>query len=99
MKIVLFFIVALVSLTVNLSDSVIGRMGFHANYLLVGLVALVCSGMVARRRGIIMVAAAALMIVANLPEATVSQYGMDRDYVAAALIALLATPYVIEWFE
>jgi hypothetical protein len=99
MKILLFFVIVFVSLSVNLSDSIIGRMGFDANYLLVALAALVFSGMVARRRLIVMVAAATLAIVANLPEAMVSGYGLDRDYVAAVLIALLATPYVIEWFE
>jgi len=99
MKILLFFAVVFGSLSVNLSDSMIGRLGFDANYLLVALAALVFSGLVARRRAVVMVAAAILAIVANLPEAMVASYGVDRDYVAAALIALLATPYVIELFE
>ena len=99
MKILLFFVVIFASLSVNVSDSMIGRLGFDANYLFVALAALVFSGMVAQRRAIVMVAAATLAIVANLPETMVSGYGLDRDYVAAGLIALLATPYVIEWFE
>lgn len=99
MKILFFFVVVFVSLTINLSDSMIGRMGFDNNYLLVALVALAFSGMVAQRRAVVIIVAALLAVVANLPEMVLLGYDVDRDYVAAGLIALLLLPYVLEWFE
>lgn len=99
MKILIFFVVVFISMSVNLSDSIIGRMGFDNNYVLVALTALVFSGMVARRRWLVIVVAALLVVAANLPVAMVSGYGLDRDYIAAGLMVVLLLPYALEWLE
>ncbi len=77
-------------LSVNLTDSIIGRMGFDPNYLLVVVIAVLTSFMVARRGLIIVISAAGLAIVANMPVIVI--YGVDRDHAAAVLIALLIIP-------
>lgn len=99
MKVIIFFFIIFMSLSVNLTDSIIGRLGFDPNYILVACVATFSSIMIARRRIIVITMAACLAIVANMPEAAVSGYGIDRDHAAAILIALLITPYIIELLE
>jgi len=98
-KIAFFFIVVFLSLSVNLPDSMVGRLGFDANYVFVACVAMMFSFMIAQRRVIVFILAACLAIIANMPEGVVAEYGVDRDFAAGLLIALLFTPFILDCLE
>lgn len=99
MKFLLIFLVVLMSIAINLSDSMIARIGVDPDYLLLTLLALVITGMVAHQRLALVVLVVFMCIGANLPADFAQSLGIDRDLMTAGLVAVVVTPYIIRWLE
>ena len=91
LKAILVFLVLFMSITVNLPESFLGRIGVDANYVMAGLVAVVLTGMTTHKNTLLTILVVACCLLANMPE-TVASWGLDSDYFFGVLIALVVTP-------
>ena len=92
------FLIFFASRSANLDDSLVGRMGFTADYLSVSILSLACAALVIRRHKVIVTTAALLMILAGLPPSMTGNI-LNRDLLYALFIAVLVAPYVADRFE
>jgi len=99
MKFLLIFLVVLMSIAINLSDSMIARFGVDPDYLILSLLALVITGLIAHHRLALIILVLLMCVAANLPADYALSLGIDRDLMTAGLVAVVITPYVIRWFE
>ncbi len=99
MKILFVFLILFMSISINLPDSVIARVGIDANYLTAGLLAIVISGLLATRKLFLVVLVVSLCIGANMPETFMSSFGIDRDYLFATLIAIVILAFAADMWS
>ena len=93
-KFILFFFIIFLSITINLPDSMIARLGLDANYLLAALVSIAITGLIVYRGILLVVLVLVCTIGANLPAGIVAQLGLDRDILFATLVALILVPFI-----
>jgi hypothetical protein len=98
MKPLLFFFVVFASLSANLGDSLIGRLGLKADYFSAALTSLICALLVIRRRLAVIITASILAVLASVP-AVVTANTLDRDYLYGFFIAVLIAPYLADLIE
>lgn len=98
-KIILIFIVMLMTVAINLRDNFIARLGFDTNYLVIALVAVVFTGLLAYRNLMLIVLVVLLSVGANMPEEIMLNYGIDRDYLTGILIAIVLAPVLGKVFD
>lgn len=94
MKGIFIFVVFMMSIAVNAEDNVLARLGLDGNYLLMGLVAMVLTGLVMHRDLMLIVLVLLLSIGANLPADLMHNFGVDRDYFVGALGAIVLIPII-----
>lgn len=94
LKWVVVFIVIALAIAVNAPDSMLARYGVDANILTIAISAMALTGVVMFRSIPLTVAMIVLVIGANLPEAVAESYNINREWMLAALIALVIIPFV-----
>lgn len=99
MKLILIFLVFLLSIGVNMEDNVMARLGLEANYLMTGLIAVVFAGLLMHEKVILVVLVVALSVAANMPEDFVMNFGVDRDLLLGVLVAMVIVPSIARFFD
>lgn len=90
-KAILVFLILFMSITLNLPDSFLVRIGLDANIMLAALVAVVITGLTTHKNLLLTLLVLACCILANMPD-TVASWGLNSDYFFGVLIALVVTP-------
>ena len=98
-KFVLLFFVIFASITVNLPDGVIARIGLNPSYLFAALLAISITGLMLHRHLLLIVLVVFLSIASNMSESITSSWGVDRDYLFATLIAIVIVPLLNRSFQ
>lgn len=88
------FLLFLVTLAMNGEDNLIARVGFESNYGLILLLSVLFTMILAGRSTYIVAGAVILSLVANMPADFTLNFGVDRDYFAGIMLALLLQPVV-----
>jgi len=86
------FLVFAVTLGMNLDDNLIARLGMTGNYGLVVLLAILFTLFLTGRHVLVAAAAVCLCLIANLPADFTLNFGYDRDYYAALMLAVVFQP-------
>jgi len=86
------FLLFLATLALNVDDNLIARIGFESNYALVLVLSILFTMILAGRNIYIVAAAVVLCLVANMPADFSLNFGVDRDYYAGLMLALLMQP-------
>lgn len=98
MKIFLLVLVVFMTIGVTLSASLLNQFGINTNYLLIGLGAIVITGLVAFR-GLALITLILLMVLAiNMPQELLDQYYLDRDILLVVVILMVVFPLVYREF-
>ena len=92
MQAVLVFLVLFLTISVNLPDSIITRVGFDANVLLAALVAVVMTGLIQHKNILLIILVVLCSVFANMPADVMHGWGLDSDYFFGVLVALVVTP-------
>lgn len=92
MQAALVFIILFLTLSVNLPNSFISRMGFNADILMAALVAVVLTGLVQFKNMFLTILVILCSVFANMPDEVMHGWGLDNDYFFGVLVALLITP-------
>lgn len=98
MKMFLLALVVFMSIGVTLSASLLSQFGIEKNYLLIGLGALVITGLVAFRGLALIVVILLMSLAINLPQEFLDQYYLDKDILMAAVIVMVIFPLVLKGF-
>ena len=98
MKLALLALVVFMSIGVTLSSSLLDQFGIEKNYLLIGLGALVITGLVAFRGLALIVVVLLMSLAVNMPEEFLAQYSLDRDILIAAILLMVIFPLVYKGF-
>lgn len=91
---VLFLILA-TTLGANMEDNFIARLGLDANYAIVIGLALFCTMMLSARNAFIVVIVVVFSLNANMPSEFSLNFGVDRDYYAGFMFAVLLQPILV----
>jgi len=86
------FIILFLTISVNLPDSIISRMGFDADILMAALVAVVITGLIQHKNLLLIILVIFCSIFANMPDEVMQKWGLDNDYFFGILVALVVTP-------
>ena len=92
LKVVLLFIVLMMTAAINMEDNFIARLGVDSNYLMMALVAVVFTGLLAYRNLLLIVIVLFLCVGANMPQDVMQNFGIDRDYLTGILVAIVLVP-------
>ena len=95
MKGLFVFLVFLISFAVNVDDNSLARMGFERDYLMMGLAAMVLTGLVTHRHLLLIVLVFFVSIGANMPSEFMLNLGLDRDLFVVALGAIILSPLLV----
>ncbi|MDZ7685846.1 MAG: hypothetical protein U5O39_13270 [Gammaproteobacteria bacterium] len=88
------FLLFLATLALNVGDNLIARIGFESNYGLILLLSILFTVTVLAGRNIYIIGAAVILcLVANMPAEFSLNFGVDRDYYAGLMLALLMQPF------
>lgn len=88
------FFLFLVTMAMNIDDNLMARIGFDGNYGLIFVLATLFTVILSGRSTYIVAAAVLLCMVANMPADFSLNFGVDRDYYAGLMLALLMQPLV-----
>ena len=94
-RIAILFLLFLVTLSMNLDDNLIARLGFSVNLGLILVLATTCTLFVARRRELIVALIVFLSLNANMPADFSLNLGYDRDLYGGLMLALLLQPLLM----
>ena len=89
---VLVFFILFLTISINLPDSVISRLGFDADILMAALVAVVITGLIQHKNLLLIILVVFCSVLANMPEEVMQSWGLDSDYFFGILVALVVTP-------
>lgn len=92
-------VILFLTISANLPDSMLARLGMDPNVLLAALTAVTISGLVLHKHIAVVTLVILLSIGANLPPELADAYNINRDYLMAALIGIVILPFVKSWFE
>lgn len=98
MKLVLLALIVFMSIGVTLSANLLDQFGVEKNYLLVGLGAVVITGLVAFRGLALIVIILLMSLAINMPVEMLEQYHLDKDILIAAIILMVVFPLVYRGF-
>jgi hypothetical protein len=98
MKIALIALIIFMTVGVTLSSSLLEQFGVDKNYLLIGLGALVVTGLVVFRSLALLIIILLMSLSINLPQEFLSQYYIDRDVLIVVLILMVIFPLVYREF-
>ena len=94
-RIAILFLLFSVTLSMNLDDNLIARLGFSVNLGLILVLATTCTLFVARRRELIVALIVFLSLNANMPADFSLHLGYDRDLYGGLMLALLLQPLLM----
>lgn len=89
---ILVFIVLFLTISINLPDSIISRLGFDADILMAALVAVILTGLLQHKNLLLIILVVFCSLFANMPDEIMHSWGLDSDYFFGILIALVITP-------
>ncbi len=92
MKYLLSFLILLLTAGVTVAREILSTVGVDTNFLLLTLIAVAVAGLLAYRHLLLVVLVVALSLAANLPEAILAQYHLDKHALLGALLAVTLTP-------
>ena len=98
-RFLLVAVILFLTISANLPDSMLARLGMDPNILLAALTAVAISGLVLHKHIAVVALVILLSIGANLPPELADAYNINRDYLMAALIGIVILPFVKGWFE
>ena len=93
------FLILAVTLGLDGSDNIIARIGMPDNYTLLLGLALLLTLLLAGRNIYVIGMVVVLSLLANLPANFSLNFGIDRDYYAGAMMALVLQPVVSRLIE
>lgn len=88
------FLIVSVTLGLDGSDNVLARIGTPHNYLLLFGIALLFTLLLAGRNIYVIGTVVVLSLIANMPADFYLNFGVDRDYYAGAMVALVLQPVI-----
>jgi hypothetical protein len=94
-RIAILFLLFSVTLSMNLDDNLIARLGFSVNLGLILVLATTCTLFVARRRELIVALIVFLSLNANMPADFSLNLGYDRDLYGGLMLAVLLQPLLM----
>ena len=94
-RIAILFLLFSVTLSMNLDDNLIARLGFSVNLGLILVLATTCTLFVARRRELIVALIVFLSLNANMPADFSLNLGYDRDLYGGLMLAMLLQPLLM----
>ena len=94
-RIAILFLLFSVTLSMNLDDNLIARLGFSVNLGLILVLATTCTLFVARSRELIVALIVFLSLNANMPADFSLNLGYDRDLYGGLMLALLLQPLLM----
>lgn len=94
-RIAILFLLFSVTMSMNLDDNLIARLGFSVNLGLILVLATTCTLFVARRRELIVALIVFLSLNANMPADFSLNLGYDRDLYGGLMLALLLQPLLM----
>ena len=94
-RIAILFLLFSVTLSMNLDDNLIARLGFSVNLGLILVLATTCTLFVARRSELIVALIVFLSLNANMPADFSLNLGYDRDIYGGLMLAMLMQPLLM----
>ena len=91
-KSITVFLLVAVTLGLDGSDNLLARIGMEDNYALLFGLALLFTLLLASRNVYVIGTVAILSLIANMPADFSLNFGVDRDYYAGAMVALILQP-------
>jgi len=98
MKMALLALIVFMTIGVMLSSNLLAQFGIDRDYLLIGLGAVVITGLVAFRGLALIVLVFLLTLAINLPEEFLTQYHLDQDMLIVAVILMVVFPLIYREF-
>ncbi|MDG1207530.1 MAG: hypothetical protein P8N51_19330 [Pseudomonadales bacterium] len=95
----LVFAVFVTTLSMNIGDNLIARVGVQESYLCILIVATACSALLAKRSLYLIATIAMFSLNANMPADFSLNFGFDRDYYAGVMLAMVLQPIVARTFH
>ncbi|QKQ27654.1 hypothetical protein [Candidatus Reidiella endopervernicosa] len=96
-KFIFVFLVLFMTITVNLSDGMLARVGIDPNYLYAALASVILAGLTASKPMAMSLLVITVTIGANLPTEYAERIGVNQDFLLATLIALIIAPQFKSW--
>ncbi len=88
------FLMFAVTLAMNLDDNLLARLGVGENFALVMVLSALITMIMAGRNIYIIAIAVLLCLLANMPVDFSLNFGVDRDYYAGVMLALIIQPLI-----
>jgi len=98
MKLILLSLLVFLTIGVTLSATLLDQFGIDRSYLLIGLGALVITGLVAFRGAILIVIILILSLAINMPEEMLAEYYLDRDILIVVTLLMIVFPLIYREF-
>ena len=95
----LVFAVFVTTLSMNIGDNLIARVGVQESYLCILIVATACSALLAKRSLYLIATIAMFSLNANMRADFSLNFGFDRDYYAGVMLAMVLQPIVARTFH
>ena len=93
----LMFLVLMVSMSFNIDDNLIARLGISSGYGSAILVATVMTVLLSGRDLVLISLTVLFSINANMPMEFVLNFGIDRDFYGGLMVSLVLIPF-LAWF-
>lgn len=98
MKYLALFLLLFISIAINLQSGYLAVLGFHPDIMMAAVAAALLTVLTAHRKVFFVVLVVMMSIGANLPDATMQRFGLDREVLLAGLMAIVLIPYVMLMF-
>ena len=95
----LIFLVLMASMSINLDDNLIARLGISSGYGSAILVAIVMTVLLGGRHLVLISLTVLFSINANMPMEFVMNFGIDRDLYSGLMVSLVLIPFVEQVIE
>lgn len=95
----IIFLVLATTFSANMADNLIARLGIEQSYGYVLGLALMFSLMLTERNAFIIAAVVLLSLNANMPAEFSLNMGLDRDFYAGIMLALLLQPVMVRTMQ
>jgi len=99
LKFLIVFSLVLLAMVLNFGDNFLARMGLHTDYIYLILVALIIAALIFSRTLKMIFIVLVLVVASNVPPDYLFNVEIDRDYVAALMVAVVLIPYVTSWLD
>lgn len=87
-------LVSLMAIGANLPDNVTAGLGLNKNYLLIGLISIVCVSLLRYLKFTLILVIAILAVGANLPESIAAELGVSSQVMLFALVAMVLVSFM-----